>query len=146
MQNNKTSSRVFGETRETGEKQVIDGIRCDVLKKHFPVDSGSHGRDKWAWYTAYRFTVPGWPECTITGLSAARRVIRGRTDPAVNNTLRINPNAITDDPALGKTQAEDGIIQQPVSVLDAIREFRHTPRPHRTGDNKQKSRDFGLDE
>lgn len=41
------------------------------------------------WRDVYRFTVPGWEECTVTGLRATKRVIRGRLDPAVRNTLGI---------------------------------------------------------
>ncbi len=83
---------VFGETKETGRVEVIDGIKCAVVKIHFPAESGSSEAAKWRWLNAYRFAVPGWPECTITGLAAARRVIRGRTDPAVINTLSMSSN------------------------------------------------------
>lgn len=58
----------------------IDGIPVYRRREKFP---DRKYRD------VYRFTVPGWPECTVTGLSAAKRVIRGRTDPAIRNTLRI---------------------------------------------------------
>jgi hypothetical protein len=37
----------------------------------------------------YRFTVPGWPECSTTGIRSAKRMIHGRLDPAVRNTLGI---------------------------------------------------------
>lgn len=40
-------------------------------------------------HSVYRFTVPSWPECKVTGKRAAKRVINGRLDPAVRNTLGI---------------------------------------------------------
>lgn len=67
---------------ETGEVQMIDGISCEIIKWRFRSVKGSY-------HIAYRFTVPGWPECEITGLRATRRIIRGRTDLAVRNTLGI---------------------------------------------------------
>ena len=42
----------------------------------------------------YTFTVPGWEECTVYGIKAARRVIRGRLDPAVRRTLRIDDSEV----------------------------------------------------
>ena len=38
----------------------------------------------------YTFTVPGWDECSIYGLRDTKRVIHGRLDPAVRNTLGID--------------------------------------------------------
>ena len=83
------SPKVYGETKQTGAFKQIDGINCEVVKIHFPVDAVD---GKWQWYDAYRFTAPGWDECTIVGLAAAKRVIRGRTDPTVLNTMGINPH------------------------------------------------------
>ena len=60
-------------------KERIYGIDCDVTQEKFP--DGKH--------SVYRFTVPGWPECKATGKRAAKRVIHGRLDPAVRNTLGI---------------------------------------------------------
>ncbi len=59
---------------------LVCGIECAVHSEKFP-----DGR----WHDVYRFTVPGWKECTVTGLRAAKRVIHGRLDPAVRNTLGI---------------------------------------------------------
>ena len=67
---------------ETGETCCIDGIRCNIIKWRFRSTKGRY-------HTGYRFTVPGWPECIITGLRATRRVIRGRLNPDVRNTLGI---------------------------------------------------------
>ena len=39
---------------------------------------------------SYTFTVPGWDECSIYGLRDTKRVIHGRLDPAVRNTLGID--------------------------------------------------------
>lgn len=61
---------------ETGESRLIDGIRCEIIKW---LPRAIKGR----YFIAYRFTVPGWPECVITGLRDTRRVIRGRLDPTV---------------------------------------------------------------
>lgn len=61
---------------------VVDGITCKVTPHTFP-----DGRTR----ALYTFTCPGWDECTVTGLRAAKRVIRGRTDPAVLATLRLRP-------------------------------------------------------
>lgn len=60
----------------------VGGIECRVRSEKFP-----DGK----WRDVYRFTVPGWSECKVTGLRAAKRVIRGRLDPAVRNTLGIGP-------------------------------------------------------
>ena len=38
----------------------------------------------------YRFTVPGWEECTVYGKKAAERTIRGRLNAAVRNTMEID--------------------------------------------------------
>lgn len=62
------------------EKVVLDGISCVVTQENFA--DGKHD--------VYRFTVPGWPECAVTGRRTARRVIRGRLDPAVRNTMGID--------------------------------------------------------
>ena len=62
------------------ERTTIMGIECMVHKEKFP--DGRHRN-------VYRFTVPGWPECSVTGLMAAKRVIGGRLDPAVRNTFEI---------------------------------------------------------
>ena len=59
----------------------VDGIACKVHREKFP-----DGR----WRDVYRFTVPGWDECSITGLRETRRVIKGRLDPAVRNTMGID--------------------------------------------------------
>ena len=61
-------------------KERIYGIDCEVTQEQFP--DGKH--------SVYRFTVPGWPECAITGRRAAKRVIHGRLDAAVRNTLGID--------------------------------------------------------
>lgn len=63
------------------EKVVIDGIACIVKPERFP-----DGRTR----PTYTFTCPGWDECTVTGIRAAKRVIRGRTDPVVLLTLGIS--------------------------------------------------------
>jgi len=128
---------VYGELRETGEVKVIDGIRCEVVKLHFPVDKTD---GKWRWYDAYRFTVPGWDECTITGLAAARRVIRGRTDPAVLNTLGINLHADSKEKKTHTATMEREDTER-ISVLDIIREYRDMPQQPRMQperDNKAK--------
>ena len=124
-------ARLYGEIKEIGQTEVIDGTKCDIVKMHFPVADGGSGADKWAWYTAYRFTTPGWPECTIVGLAAAKRVIQGRTDPAVINTLGI-------DPYTEKSER--------TSVLSAIRENRNKPRAPRTDGSIPKGRDYGRDD
>lgn len=36
---------------------------------------------------AFRFTVPGWEECTTTGLRDTKKVISARLNPVVRNTL-----------------------------------------------------------
>ena len=70
------------EEKRTGEIVQIFGIPCEViLWRH----SGSKGRFR----KAYRFAVPGWETCTVTGKAAAERTIRGRLDAAVRNTLNI---------------------------------------------------------
>ena len=38
----------------------------------------------------YTFPFPGWSECSIYGLRDTKRVIHGRLDPAVRNTLGID--------------------------------------------------------
>ncbi len=116
---------VFGETKETGRVEMINGIKCAVVKIHFPAESGSSEAAKWRWFNAYRFAVPGWPECTITGLAAARRVIRGRTDPAVINTLGIRSNS-------NQTERE--------SVIAKLREGKNTTPP-REPKHKRRGKD-----
>ena len=54
--------------------EVVLGIQCMVRREKFP-----DGRYR----DVYRFTVPGWPECSTTGIRSAKRVIHGRLDPAV---------------------------------------------------------------
>ena len=49
----------------------IMGVECFVEKGYF------------------RFTVPGWEECTVYSKKAAERTIRGRLDMAVRNTMGI---------------------------------------------------------
>ena len=61
-------------------KERIYGIDCEVTQEQFT--DGKH--------SVYRFTVPGWPECVVTGGSAAKRVINGRLDTAVRKTLGMN--------------------------------------------------------
>lgn len=58
----------------------VGGIECKFRSEKFP-----DGK----WRDVYRFTVPGWGECKVTGLRAAKRVIHGRLNPAVTNTLGI---------------------------------------------------------
>lgn len=60
------------------ESVVISGIECDTET----IICGD-GKKR----TLYTFTVPGWDRCSVTGFRAAQRVIRGRTNPAVLNTL-----------------------------------------------------------
>ena len=55
---------------------VIDGVGCMERNNY------------------YTFTVPGWEECTVYGIKAARRVIRGRLAPAVRRTLRIDESEV----------------------------------------------------
>lgn len=61
------------------EKVTIYGIECFLEEEKFP------GGKK----TTYRFTVPGWEECKVVGIRNAKRVINGRLDAAVRNTLGI---------------------------------------------------------
>ena len=70
------------EEKKTGETVVIYGVTCEIIKWRW---SGSKSRFR----TAFRFTVPGWTECTIDGAGAAERTIRGRLDAAVRNTMGI---------------------------------------------------------
>lgn len=63
-----------------GRAEVVLGIQCMVRREKFP-----DGRYR----DVYRFTVPGWPECSTTGIRSAKRMIHGRLDPAVRNTLGI---------------------------------------------------------
>lgn len=59
---------------------IVMGIECTVSQEDFP-----DGRKD-----VYTFTVPGWEECSIVGLRATKRVIRGRLDAAVRNTLGLD--------------------------------------------------------
>ena len=59
---------------------LVSGVECKVHSEKFP-----DGK----WRDVYRFTVPGWEECSITGLRETKRVIRGRLDPVVRDTLKI---------------------------------------------------------
>lgn len=59
--------------RKTEWTEKVYGIDCRVRQE---------GK-----LTFYTFTVPGWAEVTVTGLASAKRTIRGRTDPAVINTM-----------------------------------------------------------
>ena len=59
--------------------EYVYGVRCVVTGEKFAD----------IYYDVYTFTVPGWEQCTVIGLSATKRVIRGRLDPAVRNTLGI---------------------------------------------------------
>jgi hypothetical protein len=117
------SKRVYGAERATGVFENIDGINCEIIKKHFPVDKTD---GPWRWYNAYRFTAPGWEECTIVGRAAAKRVISGRTDPAVLNTLGINPYGKYEQTRrnLPKTEADE---PERASVLRTIQESRDAP-------------------
>ena len=56
----------------------IYGIPCIVKRERFL--DGFH--------ETYTFTVEGWDECTVTGFRAAKRVISGRLDASVRNTLK----------------------------------------------------------
>lgn len=63
----------------TQEKtEYVCGIKC-IVKRERCFDGIR--RD------AYTFTVPGWEECTVVGIRAARRTINGRLDAAVRNTM-----------------------------------------------------------
>ena len=57
--------------------EIVNGISCKVKREKFP--DGFHD--------VYTFTVPGWDECSITGRREAKRVINGRCDAAVRNTM-----------------------------------------------------------
>lgn len=59
---------------------VVMGIECTVSQEDFP-----DGRKD-----VYAFTVPGWEECSIVGIRATKRVIRGRLDAAVRNTFGLD--------------------------------------------------------
>lgn len=70
----------FGDKRTSCQrKTTILGIDCEVRKEIFHQT-----------FEIYTFTVPGWDECTVTGMAAARRVIGGRLDMATRNTLEID--------------------------------------------------------
>ena len=136
------SDKVFGEVRETGRSETINGIRCDLVKIHFPANNGDTESAKWKWHTAYRFKAPGWPECTIVGLAAAKRVIRGRTDPAVLNTLGID--VYGKDAAPGRLQTPQKTEEtEYISVLGTIRANAQQHSQPRTKDtvSKKNNRD-----
>ena len=63
----------------------------DNLVVNLVVISGVGCIEKDGYYT---FTVPGFPEYTVYGIKAARRVIRGRLDPAVRRTLGIDESEV----------------------------------------------------
>lgn len=60
---------------------VINGIACERTLEVFP-----DGKKR----PVYRFYGAGWKECRVTGLRAAKQVIRGRLDPAVRRMLGID--------------------------------------------------------
>lgn len=53
---------------------VVCGVKCTVKRLRF--EDGKM-RD------LYTFTVPGWEECRVTGIAAAKRVIKARLSPGV---------------------------------------------------------------
>ena len=61
--------------------EYIYGIKC---KRETFKDGNGKKR------IAYTFTVPGWEECTVTGIRAARLVIRARGSAVVRNTLNMD--------------------------------------------------------
>lgn len=63
------------------EQTEVLGVPCKVWK----IKDGA-GKNTFA----YRFTVPGWEECTTTGLRETKRVISARLDPAVRNALGLD--------------------------------------------------------
>lgn len=68
--------------KEKTERTVLlYGIECKVHGEKFP-----DGR----WRDVYRFTVPGWEECFITGLRETKRVINARLDLGVQFLYGIN--------------------------------------------------------
>lgn len=64
-----------------GRTEYVYGIRCKVKREKFP--DGYHD--------VYTFKIDGWEECSIMGRRAAKRVINGRLDPAVINTMMKPP-------------------------------------------------------
>ena len=66
-----------------GEERIecVCGIICKVNSEKMP--DGNHD--------VYTFKVDGWEECSITGRRAAKRVINGRLDAAVRNTMMKPP-------------------------------------------------------
>lgn len=66
-----------------GEERIeyVFGIPCKVKSEKFP--DGYHD--------VYTFTVDGWEECSVTGRRAAKRVINGRLNAAVRNTMQKPP-------------------------------------------------------
>ena len=60
--------------------EYVMGVLCSVKKEKFA--DGYHD--------VYTFTVDGWNECAVTSLRSAERVIRGRLDSSVRNTLGID--------------------------------------------------------
>lgn len=62
------------------EKEMLDDVECNTWN----VKDGN-GTVR----TAYCFKVPGWDRITVLGKRAAKRIIRGRSDAVVRNTLEI---------------------------------------------------------
>lgn len=63
------------------EDTIVLGIPCKIWK----VKDGAGNRT-----FAYRYTVPGWDECTTIGLRETKRVISARLDTSVRNTLGLD--------------------------------------------------------
>jgi hypothetical protein len=61
----------------TEQVEMVNGIPCKVTQERF----------LGGYRYVYTFTVPGWDECSVIGRRAAKRVINGRCDPAVRNTM-----------------------------------------------------------
>lgn len=51
---------------------VIQGVPCEIHRVQFP---DKKKRD------VYTFTVPGFEQCSITGIRETKRVIKGRLSP-----------------------------------------------------------------
>ena len=68
-----------------GRVEVVLGIQCMVRREKFP-----DGRYR----DVYRFTVPGWPECSTTGIRSAKRVIqRSILSGHVAKSCRFSPSS-----------------------------------------------------
>ena len=61
--------------------EYVCGIKCSVEKVKFPDGKCLN---------CYTFTVPGWEQCTVTGIRAAKKVINARLDLAVRRWYGIN--------------------------------------------------------